>query len=97
MKLPRAHLHCKAACIGLYRYRLHDGLPMISWLTSFTGESHDAYQQVEDGQLDENKAEFSHELLGGAGAFAAMKVFEDHQRKEGMLRIAQVLDIYGLT
>jgi hypothetical protein len=44
------------------------------------GESHDAYQQVEQ---DDNKAEMSHELLGGAAAFGAMKIFEDRQRKEG--------------
>jgi len=46
------------------------------------GESHDAYQQVENSG-DDNKAEFSHELLGGAAAFGAMKLFEDRQRKEG--------------
>jgi hypothetical protein len=44
------------------------------------GESQDAYQQVEQS---DNQAEFSHELVGGAAAFGAMKIFEDRQRKEG--------------
>lgn len=42
-------------------------------------DSHDAYQQVEQG----NQASFGHEMLGGAAAFGAMKLFEDRQRKEG--------------
>ena len=45
------------------------------------------HQQVyqQDGGYDnpDHKAKFSHELLGGAASFEAMKLFEDHQRKEG--------------
>jgi hypothetical protein len=47
---------------------------------SAVDDSHDAYQQVES----ENRPEFSHEMLGGAAAFGAMKLFEDRQRKEGI-------------
>ncbi|KAL8658159.1 MAG: hypothetical protein Q9202_007625 [Teloschistes flavicans] len=45
------------------------------------GESEDAHQQVYGD--DNNQAKFSHELIGGAAAFEGMKLFEDHQRKEG--------------
>lgn len=31
----------------------------------------------------EHKAKFSHELISGAAAFEGMKMFEDHQRREG--------------
>ena len=31
----------------------------------------------------EHKAKFSHELISGAAAFEGMKLFEDHQRREG--------------
>ncbi|KAE9983961.1 hypothetical protein BLS_003366 [Venturia inaequalis] len=44
------------------------------------GESHDAYNEI---QNSDNKAEFSHELLAGGASFAAFKMFEDRQRKEG--------------
>lgn len=50
------------------------------------GESQDAHEQVyggEDGGYN-NQAKFSHELIAGAGAFEGFKLFEDHQRKEGM-------------
>ena len=32
---------------------------------------------------EQHQARFSHELIGGAAAFAGFKAFEDHQRKEG--------------
>jgi len=35
-----------------------------------------------DGGYD-NKAKFSHEVISGGAAFEGMKLFEDHQRKEG--------------
>ncbi|CAK4033015.1 Hypothetical predicted protein [Lecanosticta acicola] len=46
------------------------------------GEARDQYQQSY-GSDDGNKAELSHEVLAGGASFAAMKMFEDHQRKEG--------------
>ncbi|KAF4303834.1 putative antibiotic response protein [Botryosphaeria dothidea] len=46
------------------------------------GESHDAYQQVYEGD-SKNESSFSHELVAGGAAFAGFKAFEDHQRKEG--------------
>ncbi|BFZ56522.1 hypothetical protein PYCC9005_003569 [Savitreella phatthalungensis] len=46
------------------------------------GESHDAYQQVYNGD-ERHEGKFSHELIAGAASFEAMKVFEDRQRREG--------------
>lgn len=51
--------------------------------TTLKGESQDAYNQNYDNNGQPNEASFGHEFLGGAAAFAGMKVFEDHQRKEG--------------
>ncbi|KAE9364892.1 hypothetical protein N431DRAFT_355254 [Stipitochalara longipes BDJ] len=48
----------------------------------FTGESQDAYNQVQSNDFD-NQSSFGHEALAGAASFGAMKVFEDRQRKEG--------------
>lgn len=51
-------------------------------LTVYTDESRDAYNQnYNDGQP--NESSFGHEVVAGAAAFAGMKIFEDHQRKEG--------------
>ncbi|CZT21254.1 related to CipC-like antibiotic response protein [Ramularia collo-cygni] len=44
-------------------------------------EARDNYKNTYEN--NDNKAEFSHELLAGGAAFAGMKAFEDHQRKEG--------------
>jgi hypothetical protein len=46
------------------------------------GDAQDNYNQV---YQDDNKAEFSHELLAGGASFMAMKMFEDRQRKEGKI------------
>lgn len=45
-------------------------------------ESRDAYNQTypEHKSHDPN---FGHELLAGGAAFVGMKMFEDHQRKQG--------------
>ena len=32
---------------------------------------------------EEHKAKFSHELIGGAAAYEAMKAYEEHQEKNG--------------
>jgi hypothetical protein len=54
-------------------------------LTPESDESRDAHQQVYgDGGYD-NQAKFSHEIVAGGAAFEGMKLFEDHQRKEGKL------------
>lgn len=58
--------------------------------TDFTchiGDAQDSHQEVYDNdggynQPDHN-AKFSHELVAGAASFEGMKLFEDHQRKEG--------------
>ncbi|PWN86581.1 hypothetical protein FA10DRAFT_270132 [Acaromyces ingoldii] len=42
--------------------------------------SHESHQEVYGGQ---HEGKFSHELIGGAAAFEAMKAYEDHERREG--------------
>lgn len=41
-------------------------------------------EQVYSSDGYNNQAKFSHELIAGGAAFEGMKLFEDHQRKEGM-------------
>ncbi|GLA66725.1 hypothetical protein AtubIFM54640_009309 [Aspergillus tubingensis] len=36
-----------------------------------------------DTPVEEHKAKFSHELIGGAAAYEAMKAYEEHQEKNG--------------
>ena len=43
------------------------------------------HQQVYGGEQQQHEGKFSHELLAGGAAFEGMKLFEDHQRKEGKL------------
>lgn len=43
----------------------------------------DAQKDYNKVYESDNQAEFSHELVAGAGSFMAFKAFEDHQRKEG--------------
>lgn len=51
-----------------------------------TGDGQQQYDQVyNQDQGDQHDGKFSHELLAGGAAFGAMKVYEDQQRKEGML------------
>src|SRR4051812_30611265 len=48
------------------------------------GDAHNDYQQAYDTSNNTpNDAKLSHELIAGAGAFAAFKAFEDKQRGEG--------------
>jgi len=44
-------------------------------------EAKDKRDEVYDGEP--HKSSISHELIGGAAAFEAMKLFEDSQRKKG--------------
>ncbi|KIW18702.1 hypothetical protein PV08_02991 [Exophiala spinifera] len=46
-------------------------------------DGRDAHQEVYGSGGYDNQAKFSHELLAGGAAFEGMKLFEDHQRKEG--------------
>ena len=39
-----------------------------------------------------NEAKFSHELVSGAAAFEGMKLFEDHQRKEGQIGVVSPME-----
>jgi len=46
------------------------------------GDSEDQYNQVQNGQFD-NQSSLGHEALAGAASFGAFKIFEDRQRSEG--------------
>ena len=51
-------------------------------------EAQNSHQQVYDNDGGYNnpqphEGKFSHELVAGAASFEAMKLFEDHQRKDG--------------
>jgi hypothetical protein len=48
----------------------------------FTGESQQAYDQVNSDDFN-NQSSFGHEALAGAASFGAFKMFEDRQRKDG--------------
>ncbi|PWY90815.1 CipC-like antibiotic response protein, partial [Aspergillus heteromorphus CBS 117.55] len=45
-------------------------------------QSDDAHRDVYGGEK-KHESHFSHELLAGAASFEGMKLFEDHQRKQG--------------
>jgi hypothetical protein len=49
----------------------------------FLDEAQNAHQEVYGSGGYDNQAKFSHELIAGGAAFEGMKLFEDHQRKEG--------------
>ena len=51
---------------------------------NYPDESENAHRQVYGGEQPHHESHFSHELAGGAASFGAMKLFEDHQRKQGM-------------
>lgn len=48
----------------------------------FADEQRRAYEEVQYAG-EEHKAKLSHELIGGAAAFAAMKAYQDHQEANG--------------
>ncbi|KAL9934694.1 hypothetical protein V8E36_006469 [Tilletia maclaganii] len=48
----------------------------------FGGDAHDQVYNQYDGS-EEHKGKLSHELIGGAAAFEAMRAYEQHQEREG--------------
>ncbi|KAL6243438.1 hypothetical protein RBB50_009430 [Rhinocladiella similis] len=46
-------------------------------------DARQSHQEVYGSGGYDNQAKFSHELIAGGAAFEGMKLFEDHQRKEG--------------
>ena len=49
-----------------------------------TEDSQDAHDQVYNNDVtDDNKGSFTHELVGGAAAFEAMRLYEQKQASEG--------------
>jgi hypothetical protein len=61
-------------------------------LTLSIDGNRDAHQQMYGD--DQHEAKFSHELIGGAAAFEAMKAFENSQRRKGMPREYQSIVEY---
>ena|ERR1700709_190882 len=53
-------------------------------INCFSGESEQSYNDV---QQSDNQSSFGHEMIAGAASFGAFKIFEDRQRKEGMLTV----------
>jgi hypothetical protein len=51
----------------------------------FTDDSEEAhhYNDFQNTAQHEHEAKFSHELIGGAAAFEAMKAYEDHEARNG--------------
>jgi hypothetical protein len=51
----------------------------------FTDDSEEArhYNDFQNTPQHEHEAKFSHELIGGAAAFEAMKSYEDHEARNG--------------
>lgn len=56
-------------------------------------EAQNAHQEVYGSGGYDNQAKFSHELIAGGAAFEGMKLFEDHQRKEGKKRYCPVVSV----
>ena len=50
-----------------------------------TDDSEEArhYNEYQNTEPREHEAKFSHELIGGAAAFEAMKAYEDHEARNG--------------
>ena len=46
-------------------------------------DARESHQQVYGSGGYDNQASFSHEIIAGGAAFEGMKLYEDHQRKEG--------------
>ncbi|KAJ5386856.1 hypothetical protein N7509_009397 [Penicillium cosmopolitanum] len=58
----------------------------MGWFDNDSDESqhYENYQQYSQNP-EEHKAKFSHELIGGAAAFEAMKAYEDHEARNGQV------------
>ena len=58
---------------------------MLTYMT--VDDAQNAHQEVyeQDGGYTQpnHESKFSHELVAGGASFEAMKLFEDHQRKQG--------------
>ncbi|OQD77447.1 hypothetical protein PENDEC_c002G05221 [Penicillium decumbens] len=53
----------------------------------FDNDSEEArqYNDFQSTPQHEHEAKFSHELIGGAAAFEAMKAYEDHEARNGQI------------
>ncbi|KAJ5103207.1 hypothetical protein N7532_003736 [Penicillium argentinense] len=56
----------------------------MGWFHDDSDESqhYNNYQEYSQNP-EEHQAKFSHELIGGAAAYEAMKAYEDHEAREG--------------
>ncbi|GKZ83397.1 hypothetical protein AnigIFM56816_008490 [Aspergillus niger] len=59
----------------------------MGWFDEFSdeGQAHKELKNFEAGTevTEEHKAKFSHQVIGGAAAYEAMKAYEEHQAKNG--------------
>jgi len=71
----------ESSCSGISFY-----ISRLALTIAFHSDNkNDHYERVQQYQKPDTdyKPELDHEILAGGAAFAAMKVFEDQQRKEG--------------
>jgi len=54
----------------------------MGWFDNGSDE-HGAYNQVQGANSEEHKAKLSHEVIGGAAAYEAMKAYENHVASNG--------------
>jgi hypothetical protein len=59
-------------------------------ITIVTGESEKAHRHVYGG---EHKGKLSHELIAAAVAYESFKLWEHHQKKDGLLSSALTLEL----
>nr|AGH33738.1 CipC [Aspergillus carbonarius] len=57
----------------------------MGWFDSEQGDAYGQLSNFEAGSevTEEHKAKFTHEFIGGAAAYEAMKAYEEHQAKNG--------------
>lgn len=73
-------------CHLLLSYYCH-GIPSLAkGVNPLTQPFADESQQSYDQYQNQDTASLGHEVLAGGAGFAAMKAFEDRQRKEGARR-----------
>ena len=79
-ELPSSH-HVRLGYVYLAHGLLFEVTNPLTKNLIFPDDAQDAHQQVYGEERHEGK--LSHEVLAGGAAFEGMKLFEDHQRKEG--------------
>ena len=82
-KLNHTHTHTHTLTMGFWGTSTMS-TSSIGIADDSTDHGENSYDQVyNNDNFEENKSSFGHEALAGAASFGAMKMFEDHQRREG--------------